>query len=120
MLSDIIASAAKSVSCSADGPNKGPDIFISKHQNSSSQPCWLYDRWLEKYNSTNSTMNSFTTETDANNIDGFKVPGMQFFIIYFLCFVCEHAKLYNLNTDSISFFVFDRPKNGFFVRLVKF
>ena len=74
--SDIIAKAAKSVSCSNDALGSVEEKPGTQHQTGSSKPCSLFDRWLQKYDSTNSTINAFTLERDANTIDAIKIPGM--------------------------------------------
>ena len=74
--SDIIAKAAKSVSCSNDALASVEEKPGSQHRNGSSIPCSLFDKWLHKYNSTNSTFNGFTLERDANTIDAINIPGM--------------------------------------------
>ena len=45
------------------------------YKNKSSSSCSLYDRWLEKYNKNNSTINAFITKMNANNVDGIQIPG---------------------------------------------
>ena len=72
--SDIITSAAKSVSCLEEDQNAASDEPGIK--NNSSQSCSLYDRWLEKYHTNNSTINAFITKMNANNVDGIQIPGM--------------------------------------------
>ena len=74
--SDIIAKAAKAVSCSNDALGSMEENPGTKYQNGSSKQCSLFDRWLQKNNSTNSTINAFTLERDANNIDAINIPGM--------------------------------------------
>ena len=76
VFSDIIAKAAKSVSCSNDALASVEEKSGTQYRNGSSKPCSLFDRWLQKYNSTNSTINAFTLERDANTIDAINIPGM--------------------------------------------
>ena len=76
VFSDIIAKAAKSVSCSNDALASVEEKSGTQYRNGSSKPCSLFDRWLQKYISTNSTINAFTLERDANNIDAINIPGM--------------------------------------------
>ena len=72
--SDIITSAAKSVSCLGEDQNAATDE--PGYKNKSSRSCSLYDRWLEKYKNDNSTINAFITKMNANNVDGIQIPGM--------------------------------------------
>ena len=72
--SDIITSAAKSVSCLGEDQNAASDE--PGNNDNSSRSCSLYDRWLEKYNKNNSTINAFITKMNANNVDGIQMPGM--------------------------------------------
>ena len=62
--------AAKSVSCSEDDAAKS-------NYSSGSNPCTLYDKWLERQTKNNGTNNQFITETDWSQINGYKIPGNQ-------------------------------------------